>query len=123
MDQRPHAPPRPALLRLLVIAAFGLALAACAPGAQLDASRLQVEVAPTVSGSVFVIRIPESRPATGVVVRRAGVETFSIPPGHYPPRGMCRVWRAGLPPGQQDPPASCSELEPRTPAGAYLVYG
>jgi hypothetical protein len=48
MDQRPHAPPRPALLRLLVIAAFGLVLAACAPGAQLDASRLQVEVAPTV---------------------------------------------------------------------------
>lgn len=47
----------------------------------------------------------------------------SIPPGHYPPPGMCRIWYPGLPPGQQPPPGDCSTLQHQVPPGAVLVFG
>lgn len=46
-----------------------------------------------------------------------------VPPGHYPPRGMCRVWYGGRPPGHQPPPRRCGALRGRVPHGAYLLYG
>ncbi len=49
--------------------------------------------------------------------RHRGVK---IPPGHYPPRGSCRVWYPDRPPGQQPPPTSCNV---RVPRGAILVRG
>jgi hypothetical protein len=119
-DPRPRRSPAP----LLVVAVLALVLSACTPGVQLDATvRLQPEVVPLVSGSIFIVRIPEARPASGIIVRRAGAPTFTIPPGHYPPRGQCRVWRPETPPGRQDPPGSCDVLQRRVPPGGYLVYG
>ena len=52
-------------------------------------------------------------------------QTKSIPPGHLPPPGECRVWYDGRPPGHQPPPTSCREAEriaarDRT---ARVVYG
>ena len=34
---------------------------------------------------------------------------FSIPPGHLPPPGECRVWYPGVPPGHQPPPFRCDD--------------
>lgn len=34
-----------------------------------------------------------------------------VPRGHLPPRGMCRVWIDGVPPGHQPPVTSCAQAE------------
>lgn len=47
----------------------------------------------------------------------------SIPPGHLPPPGECRIWYPDRPPGHQPPPGSCGELRFRVPPGAFLVRG
>ncbi len=112
---------RPTLVA--VVAASALALAACAPGTQLFDVRVSFDVTPVVRAGVLVVTVPAERPAGGITVRRSDARSFRIPPGHYPPRGQCRIWVPNRPPGQQSPPGSCSDLERRVPAGAYLVYG
>ena len=56
----------------------------------------------------------------GPVGRGAGV---SVPPGHLPPPGECRVWYPDRPPGHQPPPGPCHVLQYQVPYGAYLVRG
>jgi hypothetical protein len=49
-----------------------------------------------------------------------------VPRGHLPPRGMCRVWVDGVPPGHQPAGTSCAEAERdrlRYGAGARVIYG
>lgn len=107
-----------------IAAAAVLVLAACAPGTQLFDVRVSFDVTPVVrSGVLVVVTVPTERPAGGITVRRSDARSFRIPPGHYPPRGQCRIWVPNRPPGQQSPPGSCSDLERRVPSGAYLVYG
>jgi hypothetical protein len=60
--------------------------------------------------------------------RRAGSTTASsrIPRGHLPPRGMCRVWVDGVPPGQQPAVTTCARAEQDRFAygtNARVVYG
>jgi hypothetical protein len=47
--------------------------------------------------------------------------TTFIPPGQYPPAGMCRLWIVGPPPGQQARPAACNALG-TIPAGAFILF-
>jgi hypothetical protein len=61
--------------------------------------------------------------AGGTSVYPTPAPKVSIPPGHYPPPGMCRIWYPGLPPGQQPPPGDCRTLQYQIPPGAVLVYG
>jgi hypothetical protein len=49
------------------------------------------------------------------------VASIGVPPGHYPPPGMCRVWLPGTPPGHQPAPQLCSEASSSVPLGAWLV--
>ena len=47
-----------------------------------------------------------------------------IPPGHMPPRGTCRVWHDGLPPGRQPAPTSCeAAVRKAYYAGGRVIYG
>ncbi|MCA8906676.1 MAG: hypothetical protein KDA49_05080 [Rhodospirillaceae bacterium] len=59
-------------------------------------------------------------PGNAQATNAAGGHEYGIPPGHYPPPGMCRVWYPGRPPGQQPPVSSCAVV---VPPGAVLVYG
>lgn len=45
-----------------------------------------------------------------------------VPPGHLPPRGMCRVWLDGVPPGRQASPTSCQAALRERPANARVIY-
>lgn len=45
----------------------------------------------------------------------------SIPPGHLPPPGKCRVWYSGRPPGHQPPPGDCELLKRTIADGARLI--
>ena len=46
-----------------------------------------------------------------------GYTRLSIPPGHYPPPGECRLWYPDRPPGHQPPPGKCSPV----PRGAWVI--
>ena len=52
--------------------------------------------------------------------RKAG----KIPPGHMPPRGLCRVWHDGVPPGRQPPVTSCADARYQAARfGGRVLYG
>lgn len=51
------------------------------------------------------------------------VKPPSIPPGHLPPPGSCRIWFQGTPPGHQPPAGDCHQLSKRVPPGAWLIWG
>ena len=66
------------------------------------------------------------------VIDRSRVETRNgdvytkVPKGHLPPRGMCRVWVDGVPPGQQPAVTDCATAERqryRYGSGARVLYG
>ncbi|MFA5026971.1 MAG: hypothetical protein WC713_03790 [Candidatus Methylomirabilota bacterium] len=89
--------------RVLIVALAWALLAGCA-----------------VHGSVVV------DPAPPVVVQpppRGYHAPPSVPKGHLPPPGKCRVWFPDRAPGQQPPPGDCEELQYRVPHGAYLIRG
>jgi len=50
--------------------------------------------------------------------------TLSIPPGHLPKAGECRIWIPGTPPGQQPKPKSraCAGIAPFAPPGSWIIY-
>ncbi len=85
--------------RTLVLAAAGLAVAAC-------------------TRRVVVV---ETRPSVGAANPSTAV-TLGVPPGHLPPPGLCRVWIPGRPPGRQARARSCDGILAEAPAGAWILY-
>jgi len=47
--------------------------------------------------------------------------SVKVPPGHYPEKGLCRLWEIGVPPGLQSPPGDCEELKKQVTTGYVLV--
>lgn len=83
-----------------------------------------------VTTSIAVLGLLLSACATdGVVVVEPNERPYhyerevSIPPGHMPPPGECRIWFTGRPAGQQPPPGDCGDLRHRVPPGAILIRG
>ena len=56
-------------------------------------------------------------------VRRDGRGHSKVPPGHLPPKGMCRVWIDGVPPGRQPPVTDCVTAELNRTANSRVIYG
>jgi hypothetical protein len=57
------------------------------------------------------------------VERQERKSSDKIPPGHLPPRGMCRVWIEGVPPGHQPAPTDCQTAVATKPANARVIWG
>lgn len=55
--------------------------------------------------------------------RRSGRASSKIPRGHLPPKGMCRVWIDGVPPGQQPPVTDCATAERNRTVNSRVIYG
>ena len=55
-------------------------------------------------------------------VRQRDHTLLKIPPGHFPPRGKCRIWIPGRPPGRQPKARNCDEINRHAPAGAWVLY-
>jgi len=66
---------------------------------------------------------PPLRPGDVLPRYAPGHVENSIPRGHLPPPGSCRLWYPDRPPGHQPPPGSCADLKGRADAGAYLIEG
>jgi hypothetical protein len=45
-----------------------------------------------------------------------------VPPGQYPPAGMCRLWYDGRAPGKQPKSTECSNLKGKVPANSFVLY-
>lgn len=54
---------------------------------------------------------------SGSYFHEHGYTRLDIPPGHYPPRGECRLWYPERPAGRQPPPGKCGQAPP----GAWLI--
>src|SRR5688500_19619203 len=46
-----------------------------------------------------------------------------VPKGYEPPRGMCRLWIAGVPAAQQPAPTDCATANRRRPQNSRVVFG
>jgi hypothetical protein len=50
--------------------------------------------------------------------------SFKVPPGHYPPTGMYRIWYPGRPPGQQPAPVNYGQpANAPITDGAFIIHG
>lgn len=115
---------------------------AAAIGVFLGAASLEAQIVPRTDGGNRTDRSTDRVTTAGDVLeaarRRAGVygdETSSrdsrgsrgsrVPKGHLPPRGMCRVWIDGVPPGHQPAPTSCAQAERDRfrYSNARVIYG
>ncbi len=47
----------------------------------------------------------------------------SVPEGHKPPAGMCRIWLPNVPPGKQAAPTDCATAVRNRPANATVIFG
>jgi hypothetical protein len=52
-----------------------------------------------------------------------GSREQTVPPGFYPPAGMCRIWINGVPAGQQPAPTDCASAVRNRPANARVLFG
>jgi hypothetical protein len=52
-----------------------------------------------------------------------GSREQTVPPGFYPPNGMCRIWINGVPAGQQPAPTDCASAVRNRPANARVLFG
>ncbi|MDX1811383.1 MAG: DUF4382 domain-containing protein, partial [Gammaproteobacteria bacterium] len=48
-------------------------------------------------------------------------KNIHVPPGHYPPAGLCRLWETGTPPGHQAHPINCDDIPSPLPANTIVV--
>jgi hypothetical protein len=46
-----------------------------------------------------------------------------VPPGFFPPAGMCRIWLNDVPPGQQPAPTDCASAVRNRPANGKVLFG
>src|SRR6266704_3309639 len=46
-----------------------------------------------------------------------------VPPGFFPPTGMCRIWINDVPPGQQPAPTNCASAVRNRPANGKVLFG
>lgn len=51
-------------------------------------------------------------------------QSFKVPPGHYPPAGMYRIWYPGRPPGHQPQPVHYGQpANAPITDGAFIIHG
>src|SRR5687768_18617592 len=61
--------------------------------------------------------------AAQLAAQGRGRPADSIPEGHKPPAGMCRIWLPNVPPGKQAAPTDCATAVKNRPANATVIFG
>jgi len=46
-----------------------------------------------------------------------------VPPGFFPPAGMCRIWLNEVPAGQQPAPTDCASAVRNRPTNGRVLFG
>src|SRR5688572_13750770 len=104
----------------------------------VGATSLEAQIVPRTDGNRTdrsTSRVSTAGEVLEAARRRAGVYgdgstsgsagSSRVPKGHLPPRGMCRVWVDGVPPGHQPAPTSCAQAEHDRfkYSNARVIYG
>lgn len=71
------------------------------------------------SGVAEAQRPVPAKPQTQQSPRRDQI----VPPGFYPPAGMCRIWINGVPAAQQPAPTDCASAVRNRPANGKVLFG
>jgi len=100
MNHRFSSKPLPSLVRLALGAALGLVVSAGVAEAQRPVPA-KPQAPATQSQSLQQI----------------------VPPGFFPPAGMCRIWINGVPAGQQPAPTDCASAVRNRPANGRVLFG
>jgi hypothetical protein len=82
-------------------------------------------VAPALIGLIVSAGVAEAQrpvPAKPGVQQTQGREQI-VPPGFYPPAGMCRIWVNGVPAAQQPAPTDCASAVRNRPANGKVLFG
>jgi hypothetical protein len=103
MNSRFRFPQLPSLVRSALPAIVGLILTA----GVAEAQRRPVPVR------------PQQQPQQ----QSQGSRDQIVPPGFFPPAGMCRIWINGVPAGQQPAPTDCASAVRNRPANARVLFG
>ena len=113
-------------MKKLSLTTFALVLAATPLAAQITsrdrttartrAETIQDAIEAARRGTVYDTRDGRTASTRG---------SSKVPRGHLPPRGMCRVWIDGVPPGQQPEVTSCAQAERDRYrySNARVIYG
>jgi hypothetical protein len=82
---------------------------------------LPAMVALTVSAGVAEAQRPV--PAKPQTQQQSSRRDQIVPPGFYPPAGMCRIWINGVPAAQQPAPTDCASAVRNRPANGKVLFG
>jgi hypothetical protein len=80
---------------------------------------------PTVIGLIVSAGVAEAQrpvpahPRSQQTQRREQI----VPPGFFPPAGMCRIWINGVPASQQPAPTDCASAVRNRPANGKVLFG
>jgi len=72
-----------------------------------------------VTGAAEAQRPVPQKPKTQQTQRRDQI----VPPGFFPPAGMCRIWLNDVPASQQPAPTDCASAVRNRPANARVLFG
>jgi hypothetical protein len=72
-----------------------------------------------VAGAAEAQRPVPQKPKQQQTQRRDQV----VPPGFFPPAGMCRIWLNDVPASQQPAPTDCASAVRNRPANARVLFG
>lgn len=76
-----------------------------------------------ISGSVAEAQgLVPAKPKTSTKQQQPSLEQI-IPPGFFPPSGMCRIWVDGVPAGRQPAPTDCASAVRNRPANGKVLFG
>jgi hypothetical protein len=56
-------------------------------------------------------------------VTKQSTQKQIVPPGFFPPAGMCRIWINDVPAGQQPAPTDCASAVRNRPSNAKVLFG
>jgi hypothetical protein len=80
---------------------------------------------PVLAGLIGLVGVAEAQrpvPASPRAQQSPRREQI-VPPGFYPPAGMCRIWINDVPAGQQPAPTDCASAVRNRPANGKVLFG
>ena len=76
-------------------------------------------VSASVAGAQRPVPVKSQTPVTQQQPRREQI----VPPGFFPPAGMCRIWINDVPAGQQPAPTDCASAVRNRPSNGRVLFG
>jgi hypothetical protein len=82
---------------------------------------------PAVLGLIVSVSVAEAQRPVPVKPQAPATQQSRrdqiVPPGFFPPAGMCRIWINGVPASQQPAPTDCASAVKNRPANGKVLFG